>query len=249
VRRVSMDIVDAHMHLGKDVVFNIDYSEADLLQAMGANGIAAALVQPQPGASDPVEQHERVAAMAKAHPGKVYGIASFNPFIDEKTYVKQIDWAIKTLGFKGIKIHTNGHCISPTHPAARKVFRLASELGVVVMIHTGAGIPNSVPSLCIPAAREYPDLPIILAHAGGGILGMDAIVAANECRNVYLECSWTTSFELKGMVDSVGAEKIMFGSDILENVSCELHKFRSVGISDGQLEWCLGKTARKVFSI
>jgi predicted TIM-barrel fold metal-dependent hydrolase len=41
----------------------------------------------------------------------------------------------------------------------------------------------------------------------------------------------------------------MFGSDHPENIPTELAKFRSIGLNQDELEWCLGKTAIKIFNI
>jgi hypothetical protein len=41
----------------------------------------------------------------------------------------------------------------------------------------------------------------------------------------------------------------MFGSDSGENVATELVKYRTMGLAEEELEWCLGKTAAKVFNL
>lgn len=45
-----MKILDAHSHIGKCRVFDLDVTEEDLIKNMDANGIDAAIVQPFPGA-------------------------------------------------------------------------------------------------------------------------------------------------------------------------------------------------------
>ena len=51
------------------------------------------------------------------------------------------------------------------------IYSVAEELDIVVMVHTGNGLPNALPSLPIPVAREHPKLRIVVAHAGGGTFG------------------------------------------------------------------------------
>lgn len=139
--------------------------------------------------------------------------------------------------------------MAPSHPAAEKIYRIALELDIVVMIHTGNGVPNALPSLCIPMARKFPALRIVLAHAGGGMFGAEAIVAAQECDNIYLETSWTTVYDLDAMVKKLGPERVMLGTDLVSNIPVELAKYRSLGLPEGDLEWCFGKTAAAVFRI
>ena len=90
---------------------------------------------------------------------------------------------------------------------------------------------------------------IVLAHAGGGTFGADAIVAAETCPNVYLETSWVTSYDLASMVKRLGEKRVMFGTDLVNNVAVELTKYRSIGLSESQLEWCFHGTAETVFRI
>ena len=99
------------------------------------------------------------------------------PESDREEYEECTEWAVKDLGFKGLKLHTAAFCCSPMAPQAEKIFEAAARLHVPVMIHTGAGLPNALPSLSIPMARKYPGLKIVLAHAGGGMFGQDALVS------------------------------------------------------------------------
>jgi len=244
-----MRIIDAHMHLGEELLFLTDDPENVVLKAMDDNGISSQVLQPGIVARDQKKAHERIKRFADEHPGRAFGLACFNPLMDDTEYASLVRWTAKDLGFKGVKLHPNAFCLSPSHPAADKLFRLAKELDIVAMIHTGNGLPNALPSLCIPVARKYPDLRIVLAHAGGGTFGADAIVAARECPNIYLETSWVTVYDLRSMVETLGPHRVMFGSDLVSNIPVELAKYRSIGLSESELEWCLGKTAQTVFRL
>jgi predicted TIM-barrel fold metal-dependent hydrolase len=244
-----MKIIDAHMHLGEDLLFVSDDSEEDLLKAMDDNGVAAQIVQPGIVSRDQKKAHERIRRFAACNPGRVYGIACFNPLMDDGEYTALIRWAVKDLGFRGVKLHPAAFCMAPSHPAAEKIYRVAEELDIAVMIHTGNGLPNALPSLCIPVARKHPGLRFVLAHAGGGTFGADAIVAAEVCPNIFLETSWTAVHGLSTMVDRLGAERLMFGTDLLANVPVELAKYHALGLGEERLAWCLGKTAAEVFRL
>jgi hypothetical protein len=66
---------------------------------------------------------------------------------------------------------------------------------------------------------------------------------------VFLETSWTAVYDLEAMVRDLGPERVMFGTDLVNNVPVELAKYRSLGLSEAALEWCLGKTAQRVFHL
>ena len=244
-----MRIIDAHMHLGEDLMFLTDDSEEDLLRSMAANGVDELMLQPGIVAKDQMRAHERIAAFSAANPGRVHGIACFNPFMDEEEYRRLVRWTVRDLGFVGVKLHPYAFCLSPTHPAADKIFRTAAELDVAVMIHTGNGVPNALPALVLPAARKYRDLRIVMAHSGGGMYGGEAVIVAEECPNVFLETSWMPVYELANAVKTIGCERVMMGSDLILNTASELAKYRSLGLSEAQLEWCLEKTARKAYKL
>ena len=124
-----------------------------------------------------------------------------------------------------------------------------AEHGVPVMIHTGNGVASALPSLAIPAALEYPDVTFVLAHAGGGMFGSEALVAAQVCPNIYLETSWCPVYVVRNFVEKLGSSRLMFGTDNPDNVGVELAKHRALHLSDEDLNQCLGDTARKVFSL
>jgi len=74
-------------------------------------------------------------------------------------------------------------------------------------------------------------------------------VVAKECDNVFIETSWSISDKIKWLVEELGADRVMFGSDSLTNIPVELAKYRAIGLNEDQLERVLGKTAIKVFSL
>jgi len=242
-------IIDAHAHLGTCRVFDLDVSEHLLLEKLESNGVDALIVQPFPGAPDPAAVHNRIAALAERHPGGIYGLASLNPHIGHDAYRAELTRCVRDLGFVGVKIHTIGHAMNPQSKDADMVVRLAQELGIAVMVHTGAGIPFALPAMVIPLAQRYPDVPIVLAHGGYGIFGAEALTAAQMCANVFIEPSWAPSSGIAGMIRTLGADRVLFGSDMPINQAPELAKYRTIGLSESELDACLWRTAAQVFKL
>jgi predicted TIM-barrel fold metal-dependent hydrolase len=244
-----MLIVDAHTHIGVERLFNLVMSADELLGLMERFNIDKALVQPQAGAPDIVENHNEIFALTEKHPKKIYGLASFNPVTSAEAYYDKAVWAVRELGFRGLKLHTNGFSISPLNPFARNVFETARALKTPVMVHTGAGVPQALPSLVIPVAREFHDIPIVLAHAGGGLFASEAVIAAQLCENIYLETSWVYPADVQAMISAVGAERVMFGSDIFQNIPSHLAIYEHLGLSDKEYEQVIGLTAVSLFDL
>jgi predicted TIM-barrel fold metal-dependent hydrolase len=241
-------IIDTHQHLGTSIFSGVETTEDELLGAMDRHGVDVALVMPQPTREDIRAYHDRIAAAADRHRGRLFGMASIDAWWSEREYAAEARRCVEDLGFVALKLHPLGHNLPPDHAQAEKVFRAAGELNVPVIIHTGLGTPWSLPSLCIPPARRYPDQPIILAHAGWGIYSSEAVIAAELCPNIYLEASWCPTFAVRRMIDRLGSDRLMFGSDHVTNLPVELTKYRSIGLTDDELEGVLAQTPLRVFS-
>ncbi len=242
-------IIDTHSHLGTCRVYEDIATEEELIGAMDENGIDISLVQPFPGAPDPMAVHDQIAELSQKYPGRIFGIASLNPHRDKDEYFKEVSRCVEELGFVGVKLHPAGQAVNPTSQDGGVVFETADELGIAVMVHTGPGIPFSLPSLCIPRARQYPNLNIILAHAGFGILTPGAMVAASECDNIFLETSWCVSEDIRRMINSFSADRVMFGSDLATNIGAELAKYRALNLTKEQLDKCFSQTAEEIFKL
>jgi uncharacterized protein len=244
-----MDIVDTHGHLGPSPSGSGETSEDEVLEAMAAHGVGVTLVMPQSLQRDERAAHDRVHAFAQAHPGRIYGMASVSPLWTDEDYYAEVQRCVRDLDFRAIKLHPGSYNTAPSSPRAEKCFRAAAEFGVPLIIHTGMGSPPSLPSLVIPRARQFREVPIILAHAGFVFFCDEAIVVAQECPNVYLEPSWCQYYNVKKMVGAIGSERMMMGSDHPANLAVELAKWHAAGISEAELATCFGQTPRRVFGI
>ena len=242
-------IIDAHAHLGYDEIFDEDFTEAELLESQRTNGIDVMLVQPSIVHDLATVQayHNAIADLVHRYPGRFYGIANPNPHLPGKAYEEEVTRCLTELGFIGIKLHPFGHAVNPTGRHGRRVFQLAAQLQVPLIVHTGAGLPWAAPALLAPMAEAYPQLSIIVAHAGGGICTGEAGQLAARFANVYLEPSWVGGFHVREWVRQFGPQRVLFGSDHADNAATELAKFRTIGLTDDELTWVLGRSAATIF--
>lgn len=244
-----MKVIDAHAHLGSCRVFDLNVDAQDLLRGMDENGVEAAIVMPFPGAPNAPATHDAIAELAQAQPGRIYGMINLNPHQDEEAYAREVRRCLRDLKFVGIKLHTIGHAINPLSKDATKVFELARELKVPVMVHTGPGIPFSSPALCLPRAIQYPDVSLVLAHAGFIFLTGEAWAVAQQAPNIYLEASWLYGDDVEWLVQTLGPERVMMGADLPKNVKPTLTIAASAGLTEKEKALFLGGTASKVFGI
>jgi uncharacterized protein len=247
--QANLKVIDTHAHLGECCVFGLLSTEEELIRRMDENGVDATIVQPYPGSKESRKTHDQIAELCAKYPGRFFGLASLSPHGDHDAYRREVERCVNELGFVGVKLHTIGHGVSPLSEDGDLVFATAHELGIPAMVHTGPGVPFALPSLCIPAAQKYPGLNIILAHAGFAVFSAEAQVAASVCGNLYLETSWCIGEDIRWMINTIGADRIMMGADLPSNVPVEIAKYRALDLDSKTYDQVMGGTAISVFKL
>lgn len=244
-----MTFIDAHSHLGDDRVFGLNTSEEELIKSMDRSGIDINLVQPYPGPKSAKATHDRIAKMAQENQGRFFGIASINPHQDSADYFKELSRCVKELGFVGVKLHTIGHAMHPAGADGTTVFDSANQLGIPVMVHTGPGVPFAAPSAVTSQLTSFPNVPVVLAHAGHGIFSGEAIAVAQAFPQVTLEPSWCPFYDIGTMVATLGANRVMFGADLPQNVPVMVETVKACDLSTEDQKMVMGGTAKEFFKL
>jgi predicted TIM-barrel fold metal-dependent hydrolase len=247
-----MLILDAHAHLGHDVVFDEDSTEEELLAWHERYHVSGAIVQPfvpRPYLEDTAAVHDRIAALGRQYPGRFFGMASINPHLRPEDYDREAVRCVRELGFVGIKLTPIAHAAHPNSADGRHVFEVATALGVPIMVHTGAGIPFADPTALEAVAADFRKVPIILAHAGTDLFFAQALSLAWRFDHVYLEPSWLGILNLRKALKTVGVSKIMFSADHAVNIPVELAKYTTLLEPGPDLERALAGTTVEVFSL
>jgi len=224
-------ILDVHIHLGEDVVFDEAVTEEELVDHCQIHGVSGGIVQPylcRPYIEDTREIHDRIARFCRSGNLMLWGMASINPHFRPEDYDAEARRCMEELGFVGIKITPIGHACHPSGKDALHVFEVCRALKVPLMIHTGNGVPFSDPISVQRAVEQFPDVPVVLAHAGSEMHNQQAIYLARIHDNVFLEPSWVGAIAVGNMLKTLGASKILFSSDNIYQIPVELAKYRSV---------------------
>lgn len=120
------------------------------------------------------------------------------------------------------------HSVNPESEDGLFVFETARALHVPVMVHTGYGLPFSDPAKLKKAAIQYPDVTMIIAHLGSGLMATQAIWLAKEFQQVYLEPSGCGIGETYSALNELNGKKVMFSSDSPLQIPTELAKYRTI---------------------
>jgi predicted TIM-barrel fold metal-dependent hydrolase len=183
----------------------------------------------------------------RAHPGRFRGAACIDPFIPEADFHAEVRRCAADLGFRALKLQPQYQALNPVSGRGDFLFAAALEHKLTVVVHTGAGAPFALPSLYIMPARKFPELPIVLGHAGGGLYALEAIVAAAVCPNIFVELSSLMPHHIQEVLAHVPAERLMIGSDLPESAETEMGKILGLDVPAAVRQQILWDTAQGLF--
>ncbi len=164
--------------------------------------------------------------IARKYPDRIIAFAGVDPRRDNALEV--LKTGINDFGMKGIKL------LPPTgfYPNDPKlcypIYEFANDSNLPVIVHTGPEAAPLYSKYCYPVfmdevAADFPDLKIILAHAGF-CWWPEAVSIANNKSNIYLDIAgWQPRARLhpleefykplRTMINNIGSHRILFGSD------------------------------------
>jgi predicted TIM-barrel fold metal-dependent hydrolase len=205
-----------------------------VLREMDSAGVERAVVCPW-GAELAVRNadgNDRIARAVAAHPGRLLGFASVNPWWGADA-VAELDRAIQRLGLSGLKLHSVVQGFEIDDDVVLPVIERAAELGVVVYVHTGTPV-LALPLQLLELATRYPQVPFIAGHMGGADFYVDAPLSLPRAENVWLETSLSCHAGYIGeAVAAAGAQRVLFGSDSpTSRMASELTKIRVLELGE-----------------
>ena len=240
-------IFDTHTHLGVARHSGRIMTADRLLEHMDAHGIDRSLLIPFPVVDDYRWTHDLIADAVKAHPDRFSGAACLNPFLAEQEFRDEVKRCAQELGFCALKFQPQFQPLNPISRRSDFLFESALENELTLICHTGTGAPFALPSLYILPARRYTKLKIVLAHSGGSIYALEALVAAQVCPNIYLELSSLMPHHLGDILGAIPPDRLMIGSDLPESAATEIGKIVELKIPKKFKRDILWTTPRRLF--
>ena len=123
------------------------------------------------------------------------------------------------LGARGLKVHPYAQFLPPNHPRILRLLRRWSRTGLPVLFHTAnnglePGVLRRLSDMELYAEplRMFPDIPFILGH-GGMLFYEQAAAYAKEHGNTCLEIGGQPPQNIRHLIDILGNDKILFGTD------------------------------------
>jgi predicted TIM-barrel fold metal-dependent hydrolase len=152
------------------------------------------------GDVDITKGNDYIAALVRLYPGKFIGFGAVNPrYRGVDTAVTELERMIVELKLTGLKLYPMYDHYSPDDEArAFPIFAKAVELGIPVIVHQSstparyAPLELGRPYLLDAVGRRFPDLKLVVAHAG--VPWLDECIALVERHpNFHMDLSFTSS--------------------------------------------------------
>jgi predicted TIM-barrel fold metal-dependent hydrolase len=245
----GLEIIDMHGHLGR-VNFAIPDDDpvgvVRTLDRIGVKSIACSEMRCMTPSMAAVRQgNDFILEAMRTCPGRILGYFSVYP--ESESAVREETERCLPLGFMGIKLHnSNGYAYDL--PAYAPAYEVAHRQHLPVLLHTWGDPP--VMQQIGRMARRYPAAIFLLAHTGAGDISAN-IELIRECPNVYGDLAYSRSPRgmVRQLVDAVGADRIVWGSDmIFFNIAHQIGKVLGADLSTEDRAKILGGNARKILA-
>ncbi|MGK0310204.1 MAG: putative TIM-barrel fold metal-dependent hydrolase [Lentimonas sp.] len=199
----------------------------EMLEAMDAAGVDKAVLLGWYWENEATCRwhNEFIAEWVATAPKRFIGFAAIHPGGKKANVIEQCNYA-QSLGLRGIgELHPGVQQFDASSEGWQALANWCVENDWPVNMHAtevvGRDLPSIVPtplSDFVNMARANPELKIILAHWGGGLAFFELNPFLRKVlQNVYYDTAASPLLYdiaiFRQMIDIVGAEKILFGSD------------------------------------
>lgn len=200
--------------------------------------------------------------------GKLIPLVSFHPEMDG-VLTEHLENYIE-LGAKGIKLHPMAQGFDVRDERLDDLFRTCNEKHFPIVIHCGrvsnARLNEYSDFECIlPIIQNYTELPIILAHMADGNAER-CLEVSKKYNNVYFdtsivitgypeimavnEPSWLDDKEVVSIINKIGAEKVVFGSDFPWGSPLhDLDRIMNIELDFSQKQLIFSGNAKRLFKL
>ena len=179
---------------------------------------------------------ESVVTAVELHPESFVGFFMFNPNAPDAD--QRLARALGEQRLRCVCLFPAMHHYSLDDEKVHRVFKAAAAHEAAVFVHCGVltvgvrvklGLPCAFdlrlgdPLAVAAIASEYPSVPVIIPHFGAGFF-REALMAASQSRNVYLDTSSSNSWMkyhpgltldtvVRQTIHAIGPERLLFGTD------------------------------------
>ena len=218
--------------------------------------------------------NDHLASIIARYPDKFIGFAHHYPFADDAA--DELKRAVTERGLKGYKLLAPMLDRPIEDEAAYPVWEMCAELDVPVLIHFGiqgggGGIAwheNINPLKLHNVAKDFPDVNFVIPHFGCAWI-RETLQLCWACRNVSIDTSgsnqwvrwvdgdWTVKKLFRKYMETIGPERIIFGSDssyfprgfAVRYLQDQIRDCRELGLAEDHMKLIFAGNAARLFKI
>lgn len=211
-------IIDADTHISP-IRSPITIPVEALIDEMNQSGVDKAICWLQPPYMREIDDSlAYIHQSVKRYPDRLLGFGWVDPHLGFEKGRETIRRCVEDYGFYGIKFNgaQNSYYIDDEEMVL-PLIEEAAKTGKLLAFHIGADeYDYTHPYRVAKIARRFPETTILLAHMGGaGLpdLSKSCIEMAVECPNLHLIASNIGWKKAIAAIETLGAERVSFGSD------------------------------------
>lgn len=205
-------IIDAYNNVWQaggtsDYLTTESYTPEDMMRSMDAAGVDMAV-----GCSlGQMVDNSFIAETMGKYPKRIIGFGQVNPRATNA--VETINECAQQLGLRGLKLHPTMHGYHfADHGLLDPIFEAADKNKLVVLVNA-LDDPFCAPLSIEEISKNFPKVPVLIAHMGTIWNVNEAILVAKRNPNIYLETSGSQLIDVKLAYRGVGAGQIVMGTD------------------------------------
>jgi len=217
-------VIDTHAHFGPfQAIYFPRWRPERVLDTMDRCNVRWLIMSGHAALVDTQRGNREIAELVARYPDRFRGYWVINPNYPERMERELDEFddlrqsAERDGGtplFVGFKFHPNQHGVPLNDDRYRPALEYAEARGLPILSHTWAGKGMSSHHEVREVAEKYPNVRLLMGHAGYGDWE-DAAKVARDHEHVYLEL--TAAYSVRGaleiMIEHAGSEKILFGTD------------------------------------
>jgi len=248
--RAPVPVIDMHGHCGswERTTTPLKSPEA-FVRSMDRCGIDAFVMSSFAAVHGETRAGNKEAADWVAEfPDRLYAYVVVNPNDPEGSLADVTRYLREGSNFVGLKLHCYLHGAQLHDRGYAKCLAFSNENDLPVLVHGGG--KDDWDGICL----QYPNANFIMAHAclwdGVDPEGRALFERVGTTPNLYVDVCGSAAYRgsLRKLIDLVGADKILYGSDFpLFDFAWELGRVTLADITDEEKRLICGDNARRIF--
>ncbi|MCY4023295.1 MAG: amidohydrolase family protein [Anaerolineaceae bacterium] len=218
--------------------------------------------------------NDHLAGIVARHPARFVGFA--HNYLFGENAAQEVKRGVEELGLRAYKLLAPALDRPIEDEAGYPVWEMCGELNIPVLVHfgilgSGGGVPwheNINPLKLYTVARDFPEVTFVIPHFGCAWI-RETLQLCWACGNVCIDTSgsnqwvrwvdgeWNTKKLFRKYVETIGAERIIFGSDssyfprgfAIRYLQDQIRDCRELGLTDEQLRAIFSANAARLLKL